>query len=71
MASITEFLGNALGGLAINLGVSGTVGSIMGVGATLAFHPVLLLGGVLVGGVGIAAIRALLTRADIYIVEEW
>jgi hypothetical protein len=71
MTAISEFLGNALGGLALNFGISGMVGGITGVGITLAFHPVMLLGGVLVGGAGIAAIRANARQPHLYIVEEW
>lgn len=50
MSAAFDFLINTAGGLLMNLGVSGMVGQLMGVGATLALHPLLLLTGIVVGG---------------------
>ncbi|MBD2531918.1 hypothetical protein H6G97_20945 [Nostoc flagelliforme FACHB-838] len=52
-----NFLSNAVGGALMNVGVSGIVGQVMGVGVALAFHPALILLGVVVGGMSIAMIR--------------
>jgi hypothetical protein len=54
MNAAFDFLVNTAGGLLMNLGVSGMVGQLMGVGATLALHPLLLLTGIVIGGAGIA-----------------
>jgi hypothetical protein len=54
MSAAFDFLVNTAGGLLMNLGVSGMVGQLLGVGATLALHPLLLLTGIVVGGAGIA-----------------
>ncbi len=58
MSAAFDFLVNTAGGLLMNLGVSGMVGQLLGVGATLALHPLLLLTGIVVGGAGIAMARS-------------
>ncbi|MHC5746982.1 MAG: hypothetical protein ACYTXT_34895 [Nostoc sp.] len=58
MSAVFDFLVNTAGGLLMNLGVSGMVGQLLGVGATLALHPLLLLTGIVVGGAGIAMARS-------------
>jgi hypothetical protein len=62
MSAAFDFLINTAGGLLMNLGVSGMVGQVMGVGAALALHPLLLLTGIVVGGAGIAVARQLNKR---------
>lgn len=62
MQAAVDFLVNVSGGLLMNLGVSGMVGQLMGVGAALALHPLLLLTGIVVGGAGIAFARQLNKR---------
>ncbi|KAB8314397.1 hypothetical protein SD81_038400 [Tolypothrix campylonemoides VB511288] len=62
MSAAFDFLINTAGGLLMNLGVSGMVGQLMGVGAALALHPLLLLTGIVVGGAGIAVARQLNKR---------
>jgi hypothetical protein len=62
MNAAFDFLINTAGGLLMNLGVSGMVGQLMGVGAALALHPLLLLTGIVVGGAGIAFARQLNKR---------
>ncbi|MGB3653948.1 MAG: hypothetical protein WBA41_22420 [Rivularia sp. (in: cyanobacteria)] len=42
MKAAFDFLVNTAGGLLMNLGVSGMVGQLMGIGATLALHPELM-----------------------------
>lgn len=68
MQAAFDFLMNATGGLLMNLGVSGMVGQLMGVGATLALHPLLLLTGIVVGGAGIAFARQLNKRPRLHLV---
>jgi hypothetical protein len=62
MNAAFDFLINTAGELLMNLGVSGMVGQLMGVGAALALHPLLLLTGIVVGGAGIAFARQLNKR---------
>ena len=54
----------------MNLGVSGMVGQLMGVGATLALHPLLLLTGIVVGGTGIAVARELNKRPELSLIVD-
>jgi len=54
----------------MNLGVSGIVGQLLGVGATLALHPLLLLTGIVVGGAGIAIARELNKRPQLQLVVD-
>ncbi|NMF65731.1 hypothetical protein DP113_33030 (plasmid) [Brasilonema octagenarum UFV-E1] len=68
MQAAFDFLMNATGGLLMNLGVSGMVGQLMGVGATLALNPLLLLTGIVVGGAGIAFARQLNKRPPLHLV---
>ncbi|MHC5862175.1 hypothetical protein [Nostoc sp.] len=64
MSAAFDFLVNTAGGLLMNLGVSGMVGQLLGVGATLALHPLLLLTGIVVGGAGIAMARSARQEAN-------
>jgi hypothetical protein len=64
MSAAFDFLVNTAGGLLMNLGVSGMVGQLLGVGATLALHPLLLLTGIVVGGAGIAMARSARQKAN-------
>ncbi|NMG08765.1 hypothetical protein [Brasilonema sp. UFV-L1] len=68
MQAAFDFLMNAAGGLLMNLGVSGMVGQLMGVGAALALHPLLLVTGIVVGGAGIAVARQLNKRPRLRLV---
>ena len=70
MSAAFDFLTNTAGGLLMNLGVSGMVGQLMGVGAVLAFHPLLLLTGIVVGGAGIAIARDINKRPRLYLVID-
>lgn len=70
MSAAFDFLINTAGGLLMNLGVSGMVGQLMGVGATLALHPLLLLTGIVVGGAGIAMARQINKRSQLYLVVD-
>lgn len=70
MNAAFDFLVNTAGGLLMNLGVSGMVGQLMGVGASLALHPLLLLTGVVVGGAGIAIARELNKRPHLYLIVD-
>ena len=68
MQAAVDFLVNVSGGLLMNLGVSGMVGQLMGLGATLALHPLLLLTGIVVGGAGIAVARQLNKRPRLHLI---
>ncbi|WP_414589819.1 hypothetical protein [Scytonema sp. PCC 10023] len=70
MNAAFDFLINTAGGLLMNLGVSGMVGQLMGVGATLALHPLLLLTGIVVGGAGIAVARQLNKRPRLRLIVD-
>jgi hypothetical protein len=70
MNAAFDFLVNTAGGLLMNLGVSGMVGQLMGVGATLALHPFLLLTGIVAGGMGIAVARELNKRPQLYLIID-
>ncbi|WP_414572198.1 hypothetical protein [Nostoc sp. CCY 9925] len=70
MSAAFDFLVNTSGGLLMNLGVSGMVGQLLGVGATLALHPLLLLTGIVVGGAGIAIARELNKRPQLQLVVD-
>ncbi|MEM7556652.1 MAG: hypothetical protein AAF378_21655 [Cyanobacteria bacterium P01_A01_bin.84] len=70
MSAACDFLVNTAGGLLMNLGVSGMVGQLMGVGATLALHPLLLLTGIVVGGAGIAVARELNKRPQLSLIVD-
>ncbi|NJR20039.1 MAG: hypothetical protein HC785_33255 [Calothrix sp. CSU_2_0] len=70
MSAAFDFLVNTAGGLLMNLGVSGMVGQLMGVGATLALHPLLLLTGIIVGGTGIAIARELNKPRHLYLIVD-
>jgi hypothetical protein len=70
MNAAFDFLVNTAGGLLMNLGVSGMVGQLMGVGAALALHPLLLMTGIIVGGAGIAIVRELNKRPHLYLVVD-
>nr|WP_166481725.1 hypothetical protein [Scytonema sp. UIC 10036] len=50
--------------------MSGMVGQLMGVGASLALHPVLLLTGIVVGGAGIAMARQINKRPCLYVIVD-
>ncbi len=54
-----DFLVNAVAGVVANAVVSGVVGMVSGVGAAIAFHPLLIATGVLVGGAAIAFTRSI------------
>ena len=68
MQAAVDFLVNVSGGLLMNLGVSGMVGQLMGLGATLALHPLLLLTGIVVGGAGIAVACQLNKRPRLHLI---
>ncbi|KYC34564.1 hypothetical protein WA1_51150 [Scytonema hofmannii PCC 7110] len=70
MSAAFDFLINTAGGLLMNLGVSGMVGQLMGVGASLALHPLLLLTGIVVGGAGIAMARQINKRSRLYLIVD-
>jgi hypothetical protein len=70
MNAAFDFLVNTTGGLLMNLGVSGMVGQLMGVGASLALHPLLLLTGIVIGGAGIAIVREVNKRPHLYLVVD-
>ena len=70
MNAAFDFLINTAGGLLMNLGVSGMVGNLIGVGATLALHPLLLLTGMVVGGTSIAIARELNKRPQLHLVVD-
>lgn len=53
-----NFLVNGLAGLGLNVTISSVVGTLTGVGASLAFNPLLMLAGVLIGGATVAILRA-------------
>lgn len=59
-----DFLANALIGLAANSVVSGLVGAVIGVGATIAMHPVIIASGVILGGTVIATMRAIVKDSE-------
>lgn len=54
-----NFLVNGLAGLGLNITISSVVGTLTGVGTSLAFNPLLMVAGVLIGGATIAVLRAL------------
>ncbi|MFH7029370.1 MAG: hypothetical protein ACHBN1_29260 [Heteroscytonema crispum UTEX LB 1556] len=70
MTAGCDFLINTAGGLLMNLGVSGMVGQLMGVGVTLALHPLLLLTGIVAGGMGIAVARELNKRPQLHLIVD-
>jgi hypothetical protein len=70
MNAAFDFLVNIAGGLLMNFGVSGMVGQLMGVGATLALHPLLLLTGIVIGGMGIAVARELNKRPQLHLIVD-
>jgi hypothetical protein len=70
MNAAFDFLVNTAGGLLMNLGVSGMVGQLMGVGVTLALNPLLLLTGIVIGGMGIAVARELNKRPQLYLIVD-
>lgn len=70
MSAACDFLINTVGGLLMNLGVSGMVGQLIGVGVTLALHPLLLLTGIVVGGMGIAVARELNKRPQLHLIVD-
>ncbi|MBD2772132.1 hypothetical protein [Iningainema tapete] len=70
MQAAVNFLVNVSGGLLMNLGVSGMVGQLMGVGATLALHPLLLLTGIVVGGAVISIAREINKRPRLHLVVD-
>lgn len=70
MNAAFDFLVNTASGLLMNFGVSGVVGQLMGVGASLALHPLLLLTGIVVGGTGIAMARELNKRPHLYLIVD-
>jgi hypothetical protein len=70
MSAAFDFLINTAGGLLMNLGVSGMVGHLIGVGATLALHPLLLLTGIVVGGASLAIARELNKRPELRLVVD-
>ncbi|MEI2577332.1 hypothetical protein [Scytonema sp. PRP1] len=70
MQAAVNFLVNVSGGLLMNLGVSGMVGQLMGVGATLALHPLLLLTGIVVGGAVISIAREINKRPCLRLVVD-
>jgi hypothetical protein len=70
MNAAFDFLVNTAGGLLMNLGVSGMVGQLMGVGVTLALNPLLLLTGIVAGGMGIAVARELNKRPQLYLIVD-
>ncbi|GJD22862.1 unknown protein [Rivularia sp. IAM M-261] len=58
MAAI-NFLVNGLAGLGLNVTISSVIGMLTGVGASLAFNPLLMLTGVLIGGATVAILRTI------------
>lgn len=70
MNAAFDFLVNTAGGLLMNLGVSGMVGQLMGVGITLALHPLMLLTGIVVGGAGVAIARELNKSPHLYLIVD-
>ncbi|MGB3640716.1 MAG: hypothetical protein WBA39_24540 [Rivularia sp. (in: cyanobacteria)] len=58
MRAIKDFLVNVGGGIATGCGISGFIGQMMGVGAALAFNPLLLLIGAVVGGAWVCILRS-------------
>ncbi|WP_414620830.1 hypothetical protein [Calothrix sp. CCY 0018] len=58
MRAIKDFLVNVGGGIATGCGISGFIGQMMGVGATLALNPLLLLMGAVVGGAWVCILRS-------------
>lgn len=58
MRAIKDFLVNIGGGIATGCGISGFIGQMMGVGVTLAFNPLLLLMGAVVGGAWVCILRS-------------
>jgi hypothetical protein len=70
MNAAFDFLVNTAGGLLMNFGVSGMVGQLMGVGATLALNPLLLLTGIVAGGMGIAVARELNKRPQLHLIVD-
>lgn len=54
-----NFLVNGLAGLGLNVTISSVVGMLTGVGASLAFNPLLMVAGVLIGGATVAMLRAI------------
>ena len=71
MRAIKDFSINIGGGILTGCGISGFIGHIMGVGATLALNPLLLLLGALFGGAWVCILRstfASYSRKPLYLV---
>ncbi|NJN13153.1 MAG: hypothetical protein HC815_36630 [Richelia sp. RM1_1_1] len=58
MRAVKDFLINVGGGIATGCGISGFIGNAMGVGVALAFNPLLLLMGAVVGGAWVCILRS-------------
>ena len=58
MRAIKDFLINIGGGILTGCGISGFIGHIMGIGATLALNPLLLLFGAIFGGAWVCILRS-------------
>jgi hypothetical protein len=54
-----NFLVNGLAGLGLNVTIASVIGTLTGVGTSLAFNPLLIIAGVLIGGATVAILRAL------------
>lgn len=73
MRAIKDFFINVGGGIATGCGISGFVGQMMGVGATLAFNPLLLLIGAVVGGAWVCILRSSLasySKEPLYVIVD-
>ena len=73
MRAISDFLINVGGGILTGCGISGFIGQMMGVGATLAFNPLLLLLGAVVGGAWVCILRSSIanySREPLYLVID-
>ncbi|MEO1433543.1 MAG: hypothetical protein AAFV71_31685 [Cyanobacteria bacterium J06633_8] len=58
MRAIKDFSINIGGGILTGCGISGFIGHIMGIGATLALNPLLLLFGAIFGGAWVCILRS-------------
>lgn len=73
MRAVKDFLINIGGGILTGCGISGFIGQMMGVGATLAFNPLLLLLGAVVGGAWVCILRSSIenySREPLYLVID-
>ncbi len=73
MRAVKDFLINIGGGIATGCSISGFIGHLMGVGATLAFNPLLLLLGAVVGGTWVTIVRsaaAAYSREALYLIVD-